>query len=227
MLQLHQILYAVKRNSSFLLGLMLLLGSGTLHAQEAVPDSVIVMGTVVDHLTNEPQPNCLLQFLCGTDTSATVRCDEEGYFIDSLPVGAYTLRVTLNGHQVYLTDLVLNDNAALHIAVITDSFSFRILQPVEVTALKSKLGYLLINDPDDVRLWDMSGNMEGDASSKRSADPNNPENLIGTTLMFFSPGLDVSGKNSTMKNEILLYGRILDTKRRASADKDTTRYEKK
>ena len=38
---------------------MLLLGSGTLHAQEAVPDSVIVMGTVVDHLTNEPQPNCL------------------------------------------------------------------------------------------------------------------------------------------------------------------------
>ena len=207
--------------------LLLLSAVLPLRAQEAVPDSVIVMGTVVDHLTNEPQPNCLLQFLYGADTSATVRCDDEGFFIDCLPVGAYTLRVTLNGHQVYLTNLVLNDNAALHIAVITDSFSFRMLQPVEVTARKSKLGYLLINDPDDVRLWDLNGNMEGDASSKRSVDPNNPENFIGATLMFFSPGLDVSWKNSTMKNEILLYGRVLDSKRRALAAPDTTRHEKK
>ena len=216
----------MKRNS-LLFCLLLLLGIGTLHAQEVAPDSVIVMGTVVDHLTNEPQPNCLLYFLCGADTVATVCCDDEGCFINRLPVGAYTLYVTLVGQRVYQSDLVLDDNAALHITIITDSFSFRMLQPVEVTALKSKLGYLLINDPDDIRLWDLNGNMEGDASSKRSVDPNNPENSIGATLMFFSPGLDVSWKNSDMKNEILLYGRVLDTKRPALATTDTTSHEKK
>jgi hypothetical protein len=40
-------------------------------------------------------------------------------------------------------------------------------------------------------------------------------------------GLNESSENSAMKNELLREGRILDTKRRASADKDTTRYEKK
>ena len=210
--------------NSLLLSLMLLLCIAPLRAQESsATDSVIVMGTVVDHLTNEPQPYSQLYFLRGADTAATVRCDEEGYFAtEPLPAGAYTLSVALCGQQVYRSDLVLNDNAALHVAIITDSFSFRVLQPVEVTALRSKLGYLLIDSPDDVRLWDLIGKMEGDASSKRSCDPNNPENSIGASLLFFSPGLDVTGKNSTMKNEILLYGRVLDTKRIAPADTTKT-----
>lgn len=204
---------------------MLLLCIAPLRAQESsATDSVIVMGTVVDHLTNEPQPYSLLYFIQGADTAATACCDEEGYFAtEPLPAGAYTLSVALRGQQVYRSDLVLNDNAALHVAIITDSFSFRNLKPVEVTAMKSQLGYLLIDSPDDVRLWDLNGKMEGDASSKRSCDPNNPENLIGASLRFFSPGLEVSWKNSTMKNEILLYGRVLDTKRIAPADTTKTK----
>ena len=67
----------MKRNSSLVFSLLLLLFAGHVHAQEpAATDSVIVMGTVVDHLTNEPQPYCLLQFIHGTDTMAAVRCDK-------------------------------------------------------------------------------------------------------------------------------------------------------
>lgn len=139
---------------------MLLLGSGCLNAQEetAVPDSIIVMGTVVDHLTDEPQPYCLLHFLRDSDTAVTVRCDAEGRFVTRLPAGPCMLSVTLKGQQVYQSDLVLNDNAALYIAIITDSFSFRLLRPLEVTAVRHLLREqgLLIDSPDDPHLWDFT-----------------------------------------------------------------------
>ena len=210
--------------------LLLLTGTGAWAQDMEVADSVVVLGRVVNRLSGEAEPYCRVSFLQGADTMAVVVSDAAGEFgTDPMPAGSYGLSVTLKGMTLYRADLVLNSNAELYISVITDSFQLRTLREVEITAPGHVLAEqgLLIKNPDDVRLWDMSGNMEGDASSKRSADPNNPENLIGATLMFFSPGLDVSGKNSTMKNEILLYGRILDTKRRASADKDTTRYEKK
>lgn len=216
----------MKRSRLLAFSLLLLICTGA-WAQE-VADSVVVLGRVVNRLSGEAEPYCQVSFLQGADTMTVVVSDAAGEFgTDPMPAGSYGLCVTLKGMTLYRADLVLNSNAELYISVITDSFYFRQLQPVEVTAQKSKLGYLLISSPDDVRLWDLNGNMEGDASSKRSVDPNNPENLIGATLMFFSPGLDVSWKNSTMKNEILLYGRILDTKRRALADKDSTRHEKK
>ncbi len=210
--------------------LLLLTGTGAWAQDMEVTDSVVVLGRVVNRLSGEAEPYCRVSFLQGADTMAVVVSDAAGEFgTDPMPAGSYGLSVTLKGMTLYRADLVLNSNAELYISVITDSFQLRTLREVEIMAPRHVLAEqgLLIKNPDDVRLWDMSGNMEGDASSKRSADPNNPENLIGATLMFFSPGLDVSGKNSTMKNEILLYGRILDTKRRASADKDTTRYEKK
>lgn len=149
----------MKRNSLIILGLLLLSG-GYACAQEetAMPDSIIVIGTVVDHLSGEPQPYCLLQFIRGADTAATVRCDGEGGFAAWLPVGGYTLSATIRGQLVYQADLVLNDNAALHIAIITDSFRFRVLRPVEVTALRHLLGGqgLLIDSPDEPRLWDFT-----------------------------------------------------------------------
>ena len=218
----------MKRSRLLAFSLLLLIGTGA-WAQEAA-DSVVVLGRVVNRLSGEAEPYCRVSFLQDADTMAVVVSDAAGEFgTDPMPAGSYGLSVTLKGMTLYRADLVLNSNAELYISVITDSFQLRTLREVEITAPGHVLAEqgLLIKNPDDVRLWDMSGNMEGDASSKRSADPNNPEKLIGATLMFFSPGLDVSGKNSTMKNEILLYGRILDTKRRASADKDTTRYEKK
>ncbi len=202
----------MKRNSSLVFSLLLLLFAGHVHAQEpAATDSVIVMGTVVDHLTNEPQPYCLLQFIQGTDTAASVRCDEEGTFVsDRLPVGKYTLCATLKGQRVYQSDLVLNDNAALYIAVVTDSFSFRNLRPVEVNAQKHLLGELLITSPNDEFL------------SRYEASNDGSECARGTMLCH--PGLKPHPLGSTFKNELLLYGRILDTKRPAPAD--TTAKEK-
>lgn len=231
----------MKRNS-LLLSLMLLLCIVPLRAQESsATDSVIVMGTVVDHLTNVPQPYSLLYFIRGADTAATVCCDEEGYFAtDLLPAGAYTLSVALRGQQVYRSDLVLNDNAALHVAIITDSIIFRNLQTVEVTALKHLLGPLQIVSKKDTRLWDFCyrgtpWELERDGNAA-VATPNTLHPLYGDNPCsegemgccrpnkYYSQsfGLEVSSLNSVMKNELLREGRIRDVLYPAPADTTKT-----
>jgi hypothetical protein len=199
------------------------------------------MGTVVDHLTNVPQPYSLLYFIRGADTAATVCCDEEGYFAtDLLPAGAYTLRVALRGQQVYRSDLVLNDNAALHVAIITDSIIFRNLQTVEVTALKHLLGPLQIVSKKDTRLWDFCyrgtpWELERDGNAA-VATPNTLHPLYGDNPCsegemgccrpnkYYSQsfGLEVSSLNSVMKNELLREGRIRDVLYPAPADTTKT-----
>ena len=132
-------------------------------------------------------------------------------------VGAYTLSATLKGQKVYQSDLVLNDNAALYIAVVTDSFSFRNLRPVEVNAQKHLLGSQRIASADDYRLWNFSGQMDED---DRSAS----KDLSGNPFPFgllTNPGLKPHPLGSTFKNELLIYGRILDYKR-PPAPADTT-----
>ena len=231
----------MKRNS-LLLSLMLLLCIVPLRAQESsATDSVIVMGTVVDHLTNVPQPYSLLYFIRGADTAATVCCDEEGYFAtDLLPAGAYNLSVALRGQQVYRSDLVLNDNAALHVAIITDSIIFRNLQTVEVTALKHLLGPLQIVSKKDTRLWDFCyrgtpWELERDGNAA-VATPNTLHPLYGDNPCsegemgccrpnkYYSQsfGLEVSSLNSAMKNELLREGRIRDVLYPAPADTTKT-----
>ncbi len=185
----------MRRNSLYILGLVLLLFAGRISAQEPV-DSIVVMGTVVDHLTDEPQPYCLLHFIQRNDTAATVRCDEEGYFLSSpLAVGAYTLSVTLKGQKVYQYDLVLNDNAALHIAVITDSFQLRTLREVEIVALKHDLARsgLLITSPDESRLWDFTycdwclwSGPPRIAAASQSGDPSNPEGMVKSGRFYYA-----------------------------------------
>lgn len=167
---------------------MLLLGSGTLHAQEVVSDSVIVMGTVVDHLSGEHEPFCQVHFLQGSDTVATAVCDQEGYFgVDRLQVGTYGLSVSLRGMTLYQSDLVLGDNAMLSISVITDSFQLRTLREVEIMAPKHDLAAsgLLITSPNDERLWDFMycdwclwNGPPRNASASNSGDPNNPEGKV-------------------------------------------------
>ena len=174
-----------------------------------MPDSVFVTGTVVDHLTGAPQSSCTVHLLRGTDTAATALCDEEGDFAtDLLPAGAYTLNVVLKGRHVYQMDLVLGDNASLNIAVITDTFSIRNLKPVEVNAQKHLLGELLITSPNDEFLSRYEASNDGSGCAR------------GTMLCH--PGLKPHPFGSTFKNELLIYGRILDTKRPAPADTTKT-----
>lgn len=136
---------------------MLLLSAGTLCAQEDEPDSIVVLGSVVNRLSGQPEPFCQVHFLQGSDTVATAFCDDEGYFgVDRLPVGTYGLSVSLRGMTLYQADLVLGDNAMLSISVITDSFQFRTLREVAIIAPKHQLAEQgqLITHYDDPRLWD-------------------------------------------------------------------------
>ena len=146
----------MKRNR-LILFLMLLLSACTLCAQEDEPDSIVVLGSVVNRLSGQPEPFCQVHFLQGSDTVATAFCDDEGYFgVDRLPVGTYGLSVSLRGMTLYQSDLVLGDNALLYISVITDSFQLRNLHEVEIVAPKHLLGEQLISSYDDPRLWDFS-----------------------------------------------------------------------
>ncbi|MBP5527614.1 MAG: carboxypeptidase regulatory-like domain-containing protein [Bacteroidales bacterium] len=140
-----------------ILFLMLLLSAVTLCAQEDEPDSVVVLGHVVNRLAGEAEPYCMVHFLQGSDTVATAFCDYEGYFsVDLLPVGTYGLSVSLRGMTLYQADLVLGDNAMLSISVITDSFQLRTLREVAIVAPKHQLAEQgqLITHYDDPRLWD-------------------------------------------------------------------------
>ena len=174
----------MKRNS-LLLCLLLLLGTGTLRAQEPTePDSVVVLGRVVNRLSGEAEPYCRVSFLQGADTMAVVVSDAAGEFgTDPMPAGSYGLSVTLKGMTLYRADLVLNSNADLYISVITDSFQLRTLREVEITAPGHVLAEqgLLIKDPDDPRLWNFNyrgstpwSNPPRIASASSSGDPNDP-----------------------------------------------------
>ena len=167
---------------------MLLLSAVTLCAQEDEPDSVVVLGHVVNRLSGEAEPYCTVHFLQGSDTVATAFCDYEGYFsVDLLPVGTYGLSVSLRGMTLYQSDLVLGDNAMLSISVITDSFQLRTLREVEIMAPKHDLAAsgLLITSPNDERLWDFMycdwclwNGPPRNASASNSGDPNNPEGKV-------------------------------------------------
>lgn len=139
---------------------LLLIVSIGAKAQEPMPaDSVIVLGSVVNRLSGEPEPYCLVNFLRGSDTAASALCDNEGLFsTDPMPTGTYGLSVSLRGMTLYQADLVLNSNAELYISVITDSFQLRTLREVAIVAPKHQLAEQgqLITHHDDPRLWDFN-----------------------------------------------------------------------
>lgn len=178
----------MKRNSltfQFRVLLPLLLLAPLAQAQEPEPDSIVVVGTVVNRLGGEPEPYCSVVFLRGTDTVASAICDAEGAFgIDPIPTGTYGLAVSLRGMTLYQADLVLGSNADLYISVITDSFQLRTLREVEIVAPGHLLAEqdMLIDRPDDLRLWVFDyrwwwalwGLAPEDRSASSSADPNAP-----------------------------------------------------
>lgn len=231
--------------------LLLLLSVGLpLWAQEPDgSDSVVVMGTVVNRMTGQPEPFSIVQLLRDTLVVASAPCDEEGWFgIDALPVGSYLLEVQVRGLTLYQADLVLQENAVLNIGVITDSIRLVNLREVAIVALRHLLGGQLISSTHDIRLWNLSyRNGGGDHNAAVAISPDMapemdeldyqngvsrgllPEGVPNSAYKFYLSdyGLSVSPENSAMKNELLREGRILDTKRRAPAATDTIRREKK
>lgn len=230
--------------------LLLLSASPPLWAQKPdVSDSVVVMGTVVNRITSQPEPFSIVQLLQDTMVVASASCDEEGWFgIEALPVGSYLLEVQVRGLTLYQADLVLQENAVLNIGVITDSIRLVNLREVAIVALRHLLGEQLISTTHDIRLWNLLyRNGGGDHNAAVSISPDmapemdelDYQNGVTRTLLpvgvpssaykyYLSDfGLNVSSYNSVMKNELLSEGRILDTRRCAPADKDSTRHDKK
>ena len=230
--------------------LLLLVSAGfPIWAQESdVSDSVVVMGTVVNRMTGQPEPFSIVQLLRDTLVVASAPCDEEGWFgIDALPVGSYLLEVQVRGLILYQADLVLQENAVLNIGVITDSIRLVNLREVAIVALRHLLGEQLISTTHDIRLWNMVyRNGGGDHNAAVSISPDMapemdeldyqngvsrsllPHGVPGSAYKYYLSdyGLNVSPQNSAMKNELLREGRILDTKRRVPAEKDSTRHER-
>lgn len=210
-----------------------------------MPDSVMVMGTVVNQMSGQPEPFSVVRLLQDTAVVATAPCDEEGWFgIRALPAGSYLLEVQVRGLTLYQADLVLQENASLNIGVITDSLRLVNLSEVKVTSLRHLLGGQLITSPSDIRIWNLLYRKGGgDHSAAVAISPDMaPEydeldaaNGVSRGLLpagvppaaykyYLSDfGLSVSPSNSEMKNELLQQGRILDTKRRAPADTTKTR----
>ncbi|MBR4739424.1 MAG: carboxypeptidase regulatory-like domain-containing protein [Bacteroidales bacterium] len=229
----------MKRNSLIVFGLLLLLGGSHLRAQQA-PDSVIVMGSVVNQMSGRPEPFSVVRLLQDTVVVATAPCDEEGWFgIHALPAGRYLLEVQTRGLTLYQADLVLQENASLNIGVITDSLRLVNLSEVKVVALRHLLGGQLIASPHDIRLWNLLYRKGGgDHSAAVSISPDMepeydeldaqngvlrlllPVGIPGKAYKYYltDHGLNVSPDNSAMKNELLSEGRIRDTKRYVQAD---------
>ena len=236
----------MKRNSLFTIGLMLLLCCGQLRAQDVVPapDSVIVMGTVVNQMSGQPEPFSVVRLLQDTGVVAAAPCDEEGWFeFLALPAGSYLLEVQVRGLTLYQADLVLQENVMLSIGVITDSLRLVNLREVSIVALRHLLGEQYIASPHDIRLWNMLYRKGGgDHSAAVAISPDmeaeydelDAENGVSRSLLppgipgkaykyyLTDHGLNVSASNSAMKNELLRDGRILDTKRRAPSDTTKT-----
>lgn len=206
----------------------------------SAPDSVVVMGTVVNRMSGEPEPFSIVHLLQGDTLVAAAPCDDEGWFdIRAVPAGSYLLEVQVRGLTLYQSDLVLQENAMLNIGVITDSLQLINLREVQITALRHLLGEQLISTTHDIRLWNLlyrkgggdhnaavaiSPDMEAEYDELDVQNGVNrnllPHGVPGKAYKYYLTdfGLNVSPENSAMKNELLCDGRILDTKRRASAD---------
>ena len=124
--------------------------------QEGDVDTVNVMGAISNHHTGEPEPFCLVQFLDGERLVAGTMSDEKGNFsVETLPAGSYTLKVLSGGMSLYQQDLLIDEMVMLNISIIKDSTVVRVLPEARVSdsAIRNRLGPLLITSPQDIRLW--------------------------------------------------------------------------
>lgn len=193
---------------------------GRLAAQSA--DAIYVEGEVMNIVESIPLPFCEVQLQAGGAVVGSAKCDGGGgYVIPSMPAGVYTLLITQFGDTLqHVKGIRLERDSRLICRVaLPDAPRGQMWLPTDLrqinlgevrivapTHMLAKMG-LLITSPHDLRLWNFSGQM---IYNDRSAS----KDLSGCPVKFpllYNPGLEVSPFGSPMKNELLLFGRILDT----------------
>ncbi len=177
----------MKKHALLAIGLAAICLCGRLAAQTV--EMIYVEGEVVNVVENIPLPFCEVQMLKGTKAVSHAKCDGAGnYVIPAMPAGEYALLITQFGDTTDLKQINLVE--------------IKILAPRHMLA---KMG-LLITSPNDPRLWNFSGEMDGNDRSAAVADPGSCNEYLNSNR-----GLKVHPRNSVMKNELILFGRILDT----------------
>ena len=192
---------------------------------QAAHGHLSVTGVVINGVDANPLPLCIVKFLQSGECKASGISDCAGeYSLPGLPPGSYDILVTQFGDTLmHYKGLTLSRDTWVRSVVMPpgdngrdDWLPQRVagmvnLPMVRVTAQRNLLARmgLLITSPDDSRLWNFSGRMDGDHSANRSGDFE-----FGTALCH--PGFEVHPLGSAMKNELILYGRILDVYHPAS-----------
>lgn len=209
----------MKKHALLALGLAAMCLCGRLAAQTV--EMIYVEGEVVNVVENIPLPFCEVQMLKGTKSVSHAKCDGAGnYVIPSMPAGEYALLITQFGDTLmHVKGLRLErDSRIISRVALPDASKGQLWLPTDLKQINlgeikilaprhmlAKMG-LLITSPNDPRLWNFSGRMDGNDHSAAVADPSSCNEYLNSNR-----GLTVHPKNSVMKNELILFGRILDT----------------
>ena len=187
------------KNRALLLCAILFLLPTLAHAQE---DSVMLTGVVINNDTRRPYPDCILRFVQEGNIVAETSSDAEGnFFIPALAAGSYELHVKIKNFSVHHTDLMLADNADLTVAI--DTVVFRTLKAVTVTAMKHKLGPLLITSRHDRRLWGFtSGYRDANASVALPPDAHGNLDIGETDGLIFDPHIPWQVQQASLTGQL-------------------------
>lgn len=146
-------------------------------AKVQAQDTVLVMGTVINGADGNVLPLCRVQLLQGKTCVAEAYSDYAGnYKMKNVPPGSYTFLVTQFGDTLMCYHgLNLERDTWVRSVVMPPSedelsdvpqyvaMGMKNLRPVLIYShrhsLLAKMG-LLINDPNDPRLWNFSGQMD-------------------------------------------------------------------
>lgn len=142
----------------------------SLHAQVADEgDSVMLTGIVVNHHTNKPYPYCPMHFVRSDSTAYEVTAGADGSFATAiLPTGRYALLVKIKGIMYHHSDIDLQENAFLTVAI--DTIRLITLKAITVVAARHMLGSLQITSRHDTRLWGFTAGYR-DANSSVALPP--------------------------------------------------------
>lgn len=192
-------------------------------------------GVVINAVDGNGLPLCVVQLKHDGAIKARAVTDYAGrYMLQSVVQGVYDIVVVQFGDTLCrYRGLTLERNTLIRHYVqppagveseptIDYALGVRLLRPATVSVrVKNMLGQmgLLITDPNDPRLWNYSGQLlAGPANEDISWPGPGGRNPFLASLTLVCPGLEPSWKNCDMKNELLIYGRILDYE----ASSDTT-----